>query len=440
MKKGVIIILLFCFAVCSCSKYEPLINPDPMVIYGVLENAAGGSTKTSLNPDKKVKWGKNNEVAIFDGLSTYKFAAESEAVESNLINKSGTNPQDTELFGLYPYTFNRSFSNEKIICESVENQNILSANNFASGSNISFGHLRSGNAMTFYNACALLKFSVTEQTAILSKLFFTPNNESQAFRGKYTLSFDEDDNPQIAFERSENGSRSINITYNKDKVFVKGDYYVVVPPTKISGGYSIRLDYNDGLSRKVSSNKDFQFERNKIYPIGTVPSSGNYFSFEGGMPPVELINPASTNTKEIGSRVEDPKDKNNHVLEIDCTQWATSTSGLFMIYIPAGVPNNVNAIRMKAYASTGDVYCPHLSSTAFNAKPYSVDDKVIEGNVYYGDQFTKGQWHTLLFKLKDGNEMPKYVDVRPLVNNQNNTTTGGSRKVYFDDIEFVHVD
>lgn len=451
----------------ACSKEQVNGGLKNITIGVTMENSI---VKTSLDENLNVAWGKGNGVTVFANGTSYKFTADQNGIYSKL---TGEAPEADKYYLLYPYASSATISGTGVMkYDDDEQQNIQAKNNFAGGQNISFGVTDADGNATMYNACALLKFTVPSIATNVKKLTFVPNKSTEAFRGQYSLKFDESGNPVVGFGPYAT-NRKITAVYNGSGMFpTDASYYVAIPPVTISEGYTVTIDYADGEQKTITTNKSFTFERNHVYYIGELPKTPKenpdpepeptfmFDNFEtGSMSSVYTGN--NVNNVSVLSIVDNPyktaTNSSDKVLFDNASKITWSSSGYVQFatesyrdgtaILPA-TRAHYSKISIKIYLGTTG-FTPYLQEIAKNSKSLPTEingiafDAANPSMSEWNAAIKTNDWNTLVWDLTTSKfdasvnnvaQSNKY-QLRACVNINNQNVTCAD--VYIDDIMFL---
>lgn len=256
MRIRTFIILSLVLSGFACSKVEE----DKSHRQEVCLNAVCSSPKTILS-GKEVHWTAGDAVSVFDGKNNNRFDTDESG--SSAVFK-GTAELSYGYYVLYPYSADATVEGSSIHVEFPQSQCAV-AGGFAQGANISVGiTAKEGEGIwtLMKNAGCYLKFDVGGSNSGVSKVEVVADG-GEKISGWVQINFDNDRIPIISPLKG--ASNKVNLI-SEDKGFLAGTYYIVLCPTVISDGITVRIYKGDKFSSFKASNLS-ELERNQVYAI-----------------------------------------------------------------------------------------------------------------------------------------------------------------------------
>lgn len=243
------------FLAVACTKSEQ--SSIPANTYNMTFEVRSDLTKTVLN-GHDVTWEEGDKVCVFDDVNG--LLTTPSTVTGNKITASIASSAQS-VYSLYPYDAKATISGSVVKTTLPPVQTAVSGS-FSSGANLSLAYTSVSNkSLTFKNACALVKFRIDED-GVKSVKFI--GNKGEALAG--TVSIDYNSGEPITSFNTDNLSNSVILkgNFEKDK-----DYYIIVVPQVLSGGFSLWIE-KEGVEKVKSTSKSVSLVRNKILDLGTI--------------------------------------------------------------------------------------------------------------------------------------------------------------------------
>lgn len=266
------IAMLMAMASCSSSDDEVAEIKEesklvPMTFTATQESNVG--TRTALKGGYGVDWQTSDKISVFDGQGNRTFTL-TEDVEDGKF--SGTASSEAISFtAVYPYTEGAQLESDGSVSgiELPAEQTAI-PNSFDPKAALMMANTTDKSKLEFKNAVSLVK--VTTQFAC--KKIVLSANEDIAGTGTLTMTFD-NDTYTSSFTFNSGSSKTITLKPATGESFDAGTYYIVVPPTTLTNGFSISfINSDDSKAYTRKSTKNNIFNRSKIKDLGTFTESG----------------------------------------------------------------------------------------------------------------------------------------------------------------------
>ncbi len=270
MKKYSILALCAILVVAACGKdidKAPAPEVKDMVFHASIEQTPETKTYLEWNgeiPGYNVCWWAGNEIRVFDGTATpRKFIAKSKGASSDF---SGSAADAATYYALYPYDGAATCS-EGVFTTTLPSTQALGYGDITDNTNISVA-VSDGSSFAFKNVCTILAFRVTQTVKNCSYVVLEANNGA-ALAGDITVDYNSG-NPSVTAVASPSSS----IRLNNGSADLEGGaaYFCTVLPADVATGFTVSF-YNssDELITSVSSTKEADLPRSKVYNLGNLP-------------------------------------------------------------------------------------------------------------------------------------------------------------------------
>lgn len=279
MKKYILpfmsIAMLMAMASCSSSDDEVAEIKEesklvPMTFTATQESNA--ETRSALNNRNGVDWQAGDEISVFDGTGAgcnHQFSLTGDA---SLGKFSGiASSEATSFTAVYPYTEGATLGEDGSVSGiTLPAEQTATPNSFDPKAALMMAYSTDKSKLDFKNAVSLVK--VTTQFAC--KKIVLSANEDIAGTGTLTMTFD-NDTYTSSFTFNSGSSKTITLKPATGESFDAGTYYIVVPPTTLTNGFSISfINSDDSKAYTRKSTKNNIFNRSKIKDLGTFTESG----------------------------------------------------------------------------------------------------------------------------------------------------------------------
>lgn len=205
------------------------------------------ASRTVVESGTQVFWEPGDELAVFWGSRGGKFSSEisEPAATATFKGRLSGWTSGTEIWGVYPYTDEATFSGDCITAV-LPSRQVARAGSFGKDMNLAIA--RSTNrTLQFYNVGGGVRFSVAEDS--IKKVVFQGLND-EIIAGTVKVGF-EDGYPKV--REVTGGSRFITLLPPDGETFQKGSwYYIVALPGSLEKGYKLSFYKGSDYAQRVS--------------------------------------------------------------------------------------------------------------------------------------------------------------------------------------------
>lgn len=221
-------------------------------------------TRTYLSGGTNVHWSKGDEIALWDNTAKRKFTATE--IDGSSATFTGEANASNIYIAAYPYNaVVGEMSRIKLPAKQTAKWKSFD-NNLAISYAVSMG---GGLNLQFKNACALVKFYLS-LTAINVKTVSLVARNGEVLAGTMSLNLERGELiPDV------NSSSRIDLSGPFESAI---DYYFVVRPCTLAGGFSLVIEYNDGTLKRTEVRKPVTLKAGQILDIGMLNNLGPYIS------------------------------------------------------------------------------------------------------------------------------------------------------------------
>ena len=241
----------------------------PMTFTATQESNVG--TRAALNGNS-VDWQTGDEISVFDGTGAgcnHQFSLTGDASSGKFSGIASS--EATSFTAVYPYTEGATLGEDGSVSGiTLPAEQTAYKDSFDPKAALMMAYSTDKSKLDFKNAVSLVK--VTTQFAC--KKIVLSANEDIAGTGTLTMTFD-NDTYTSSFTFNSGSSKTITLKPATGESFDAGTYYIVVPPTTLTNGFSIRfINSDDSKAYTRTSIQSNTFNRSKIKNLGTFTESG----------------------------------------------------------------------------------------------------------------------------------------------------------------------
>ena len=264
----------------SCSSENDEIVADnetnKLMTFTATQEGDAVNTKTALSSDgKTIHWEEGDKISIFDGKGNQAFALKTGA-GTNSATFEGTASEAVTYTAIYPYQQNATLSDGIVTNVTLPATQKAIEGGFDPTAALMMAQ-SNNTSLQFKNVVGYVK---VKPNFACSKIVLRSGSASEYLAGTGTLTYNSIA-PTFNFTISK--SHSITLEGNIDSLKT---YYIAVPTTKLTAGWTISFTTSDGsnvYTRK--SKKDITFTRNKVINLGEFNTNEDYWLDEKGIVP-----------------------------------------------------------------------------------------------------------------------------------------------------------
>ena len=270
-------------AMASCSSSDDAVEEIkeesklvPMTFTVTQENNA--ETRSALNGSNGVDWQTSDMISVFDAVGdghNQRFTLTGDATEGIFSGEASS--EATSFTAVYPYTDGAQLKSDGSVSGiTLPAEQTATANSFDPNAALMMAVSTTDKKynLDFKNAVSLVK--VTTQFAC--KKIVLSANEDIAGTGILTMTFDNaNDNYTSSFTFNSGNSKTITLKPATGESFDAGTYYIVVPPTNLTNGFTITFTDENDKEYTRKSTKSNTFNRSMIKDLGEFATTGDYW-------------------------------------------------------------------------------------------------------------------------------------------------------------------
>lgn len=221
-------------------------------------------TRTYLSGGTNVHWSKGDEIALWDNTAKRKFTAKD--IDGSSATFTGEANASNIYIAAYPYNaVVGEMSRIKLPAKQTAKWKSFD-NNLAISYAVSMG---GGLNLQFKNACALVKFYIGLSAIDVKTVSLVARN-GEVLAGTMSLNLERGELiPDV------NSSSRIDLSGPFEPAI---DYYFVVRPCTLTGGFSLVIEYNDGTLKRTDVRKPVTLKAGQILDIGAPKNLRPYIS------------------------------------------------------------------------------------------------------------------------------------------------------------------
>ena len=221
-------------------------------------------TRTYLYGGTNVHWSKGDEIALWDNTAKRKFTAKD--IDGSSATFTGEANASYIYIAAYPYNaVVGEMSRIKLPAKQTAKWKSFD-NNLAISYAVSMG---GGLNLQFKNACALVKFYIGLSAIDVKTVSLVARN-GEVLAGTMSLNLERGELiPDV------DSSSRIDLSGPFEPAI---DYYFVVRPCTLTGGFSLVIEYNDGTLKRTEVRKPVTLKAGQILDIGAPKNLGPYIS------------------------------------------------------------------------------------------------------------------------------------------------------------------
>ncbi len=274
MKKHIqtwlLVAAILTFVSCSSENDEIVADNETnkLMTFTATQEGDAVNTKTALYSDSTtIIWQTNDKISIFDGEGNQAFALKTGA-GTNSATFEGTASEAETYTAIYPYQQNATLSDGNVTNVTLPATQKAIEGGFDPTAALMMAQ-SNNTSLQFKNVVGYVK---VKPNFACSKIVLRSGSASEYLAGTGTLTYNSNV-PTFDFTTSKSHSITLEGNIKSGKT-----YYIAVPTTKLTAGWTISFTTSDGsnvYTRK--SKKDITFTRNKVINLGDFKTEGNYW-------------------------------------------------------------------------------------------------------------------------------------------------------------------
>ncbi len=297
--------------VASCDKEDIIAGGNgaagsgervPMTFTALAPQSGQPQTRTELQPGVEggdgqktyaVYWNAGDEIGVYDGESFRPFTIDLQEGTAPTANFSGEALEAESYLAFYPYSDKLTYTDGAIHFTLPDTQT-AQAGSFAPGTNPAWAQTsEAGGQLTFHNAAALVKFTLTAEDAAQVSNAVLTDTQNKPLAGGFSLSVAGD----VATLTGNTGSTSASVKLEgtfgmKNTDDETADYLFVVAcgENQLEGGFTLAFNLTDGGQKTLTASGGLgtgnSLEAGVItnlgeIPLASVPVTGVPISYGG---------------------------------------------------------------------------------------------------------------------------------------------------------------
>ena len=269
-------VLLMCGA-CSQNELTENENNEQALAKEFKASIEACDTRTYMQDGKLLRWTEDDRISLFNGSTLNRqFRFKGETGDNGgtfgmVENEFGTGNELERNYAVYPYNEKSRISEEGVMTLTLPATQSYAANSFGLGANTMVAVTESvdDTFLNFKNVGGYLKLMLYGDNVTVKSITLKGNN-GEKIAGKASVTYPFGSVPAVAM--NENATAAITLDCGEGvKVgstsATATAFWLVVPPTAFTGGFSITIANTAGGEMMKSTTKAFSIERNTIKPM-----------------------------------------------------------------------------------------------------------------------------------------------------------------------------
>ena len=283
MKKNILILSLLTLGLAGCSQEELIDNnanqkPAENKVFTATLEKEDAQSRIYVGNDNKLFWTAEDQISIFAGNTVntvYQFDGKTGAASGTFTavatTSATTGSSLSSNYAIYPYNEATTISAEGIITTTLPATQKYAVNSFGLGDNtmVAVTEGTEDYNLNFKNVCGYLKLQLYGTNVTVKTITLTGNN-SEKLAGKATVTFG-NDGPTVSM--ADDATTSITLDCGDNGVTI-GDsengattFWMVVPPTTFTKGFTITVTTTDDVTFTQSTSNEIAISRYRVKPM-----------------------------------------------------------------------------------------------------------------------------------------------------------------------------
>lgn len=261
-------IRIFTMAACGNEEFiENVENGAAEQLVPMTFTANMPQTRTYLSGGTNVHWSKGDEIALWDDTDMRKFTATE--IDGSSATFTGEANSNNRYAAFYPYSAARTRDGVTFTFALPAKQT-AKWKSFDNNLAPSFALVEAPETnLQFKNVCALVKFYIGLSAIDVKTVSLVARN-GEVLAGTMSLNLERGELiPDV------NSSSRIDLSGPFEPAI---DYYFVVRPCTLTGGFSLLVEYNDGTLKRTEVRKPVTLKAGQILDIGAPKNLEPYIS------------------------------------------------------------------------------------------------------------------------------------------------------------------
>ncbi len=275
--KRIIYTLIATILVLGCSERHVVLTPDYKSDSCFTAYMEGGETKTSLNENLNVTWGKSDALSIFDGFTLnnkYVLKTGIGQTSATFDYTSGHTAGEGSGIGCnvayYPYdqkVYIDTANGNIALSINLPSEQKYAVNSFGEGANpmIAVTSDILDKELRFKNLLSAIKFQLTGD-ATITKIEFIGNNR-EPICGSARVKASASEVPELRVLSTIDSVITLNCEGGVQLSSEPTSFIISLPADTLRNGFKVRIFDNQGRYMEKTTNKEFVFKRSEIKPI-----------------------------------------------------------------------------------------------------------------------------------------------------------------------------
>ncbi len=344
-------------------------------------------TRTFVDEKVRLLWTEGDLLTIFTSTLNRKYQFDGETGDNSgtfseiTTSQFGTGNSISANYAVYPYSSSNKINNDEVITLSLPATQQYAENSFGQDANTMVAVTSGPNDyfLPFKNVGGFLRLRLYGEGVTVKSIELKGNN-SEKIAGKVTVTTKYGQNPEL--EMSASATESITLECG-DGVALgttaaeAKDFWIVVPPTTFSKGFTITITDTAGATMEKSTTKSYVVERNvlksmtafevEIINVSTPPNNQIWYTSSAKVTPSTSIAYGATivsndwNSATQKGVITFDKDI---IYSIDSRAFSNCTTLIGII-----LPEDINTIGVYAFSN-----CSVLESIVLPNKLLRIND------------------------------------------------------------------
>lgn len=321
-------------------------------------------TRTFVDEKVRLLWTEGDLLTIFTSTLNRKYQFDGETGDNSgtfseiATSQFGTGNNISANYAVYPYASSNKISNDEVITLSLPTTQKYAEGSFGQDANTMVAVTSGSNDyfLPFKNVGGFLRLRLYGEGVTVKSIELKGNN-SEKIAGKATVTAKYGHNPELEMSDDATGSITLDcgdgVALGATAAEAK-DFWIVVPPTTFTKGFTITITDTAGATMEKSTTKSYVVERNVLKSMtafevetidtGTPPNNQIWYTSSDG----NIITPSNAFGANIISNVYE-NGKGVITFDGDITEIGFRAFELRKTLTEITIPNSVKYISYNAF-------------------------------------------------------------------------------------------